>query len=115
MLTSFDDKVLRIVRSLANAHNPLMTTPFIHFLEELSQPGALEARRHGALEVISQNLRDVYEKRIIVLIDEYDSPMHSAIEHGYAPSVRSFSSPLSQLPYFYSRPTISLLQYSVHC
>jgi hypothetical protein len=101
MLSRFDDKVLQILRTLAHAPNPLMTIPFIRFFEELSQPGAFQARRGRAFQVISQYLRDVYEKRVVVLIDEYDSP-----------TVLFFSCIPAALSY--SRPTISLLQYSVH-
>jgi hypothetical protein len=61
-----------------------------NFCMELRGPGALQVRRSCALEVLSWELWRVYQKPVVVLIDKYDLPMHSAIEHGYAALLRSF-------------------------
>jgi len=90
MLLRFDEMVLRILRRLSSPYSGLTDERFLRFCQELRQPGALQAERGGALAVISQDLWEVYQKPVVVLIDEYDSPMHSAIDHGYAALVRSF-------------------------
>ena len=60
------------------------------FCAELREPEALQVMRRDALNILSWELQRVYQKPVVVLIDEYDSPMHSAIEHGYAALVRPF-------------------------
>jgi hypothetical protein len=87
MLNSFDDMVLETLGSLSHPYSDLMDDDFC---TELRGPGALQARRRNALKILSRELQRVYQKRVVVLIDEYDSPMDSAIRHGYATSVRSF-------------------------
>ena len=87
MLIYFDAKVLEILGSLSNPYSDLMDNDFC---TKLRGPGALQARRSNALKILSRELRRVYQKPVVVLVDEYDSPMHSAIEHGYAALVRSF-------------------------
>jgi hypothetical protein len=84
MLTSFDTMVVTILTDLSYqiADN--------EFCQELRSPEALQARRVNVLMLISWELQRVYEKSVVVLIDDYDSPMHSAIEHGYAAQVHSF-------------------------
>ena len=86
MLILFDMMVLEIIRRLCNPYSDLVDD---NFCKELLGPGALEARRRSALKILTRELQRVYQKRVVVLIDEYDSPMHSAIEHGYAVLVRS--------------------------
>jgi hypothetical protein len=87
MLSYFDTKVLNILERLSNPYSDLMDNDFC---TKLREPGALQARRTNALNILSWELRRVYKKPVVVLVDEYDSPMHSAIEHGYAALVRSF-------------------------
>ncbi|KIM76603.1 hypothetical protein PILCRDRAFT_91525 [Piloderma croceum F 1598] len=60
------------------------------FCAELCEPGALQAMRSDALNIISWELRRVYQKPIVVLINKYDSLMHSAIDHGYAALANDF-------------------------
>jgi Predicted AAA-ATPase len=81
MLVLFDAMVLEIIGSLCNPYSDLVDD---NFCNELREPGALEPRRSNALKILTRELRRVYQKPVVVLIDEYDSPMHSAIEHGYA-------------------------------
>jgi len=90
MLDGFDMMVIGILRGLSNPYDGLMDKNFLDFCKELRQPGAMQVWRKRVLEFVSQELRKVYRKPVVVLIDEYDSPMHSAIEHGYAALVRSF-------------------------
>jgi hypothetical protein len=74
---------------------PTLTAPYSdipedEFCKSLCAPGALQRRRDSALMIISQELRRVYDRPVVVLIDDYDSPMHCAIEHGFSSDVRSF-------------------------
>lgn len=86
MLISFDTTVLELIGSLYNPYSDLADK---NFCKELLGPGALESRRSRALKILTRELQRVYQKSVVVLVDEYDSPMHSAIEHGYAPAVCS--------------------------
>jgi hypothetical protein len=85
MLASFEVQIVNVLEKLTNPYTELMERDFC---KELRRPGALQERKKNALMVISRELRRVYKKPVVVLIDEYDSPMHSAMEHGYAASVR---------------------------
>ena len=76
-----------------------------NFCKQLREPGALKQWRDFVLNMITFELRNVFQKSVMVLIDEYDSPMHSAIEHGYVILVRS-----AILLYSLFRA-----KYSVHC
>jgi hypothetical protein len=87
MLIYFDAKVLNILRRLSNPYSDLMDNDFCM---ELCGSGALQARRPDALNILLWELWRVYQKPIVVLVDEYDSPMHPTIEHGYAALVCSF-------------------------
>ncbi|KAM6493857.1 putative AAA-ATPase domain containing protein [Amanita muscaria] len=89
MLILFDAMVLEIIGSLCNPYSDLVDE---NFCKELRGPGALEPRRGNALKILTRELLRVYQKEVVVLIDEYDSPMHSAIEHGYAALANNFFS-----------------------
>ena len=84
MLTLFDMVVLEIIGSLCNPYSDLVDE---NFCKELRGPGALKSRRGIALKIVTRELLRVYQKDVVVLIDEYDSPI--AIQHGYADLVRS--------------------------
>ncbi|KAF8809619.1 DUF1703-domain-containing protein [Phlegmacium glaucopus] len=90
MLSRFDMMVNQMLRGLSNPYDGLMDENFINFCKELRQPGVIQGCRDRVLETASQDLRKIYGKPVVVLIDEYDSPMHSAIEHGYAASASAF-------------------------
>jgi len=91
MLAMFDEMVILILENLSNPYDGLTDKNFLDFYKELRQPGFMQDRRGRVLEAISRNLQRVYRKPVVVLIDEYDSPMHSAIEYyGYATLVCSF-------------------------
>jgi len=79
--------VVKIASRLANARNGLLADRFNDFLKDYRAPVDKDIKQLGALEDMSQILYEYYNKRIIVLIDEYDTPMHSAIQHDYAERV----------------------------
>lgn len=84
MLTAFDKNVHQIIEGLSYPYSDLTDDKFCM---RLCGPGAVQQRRRHALTIISRELHRVYDKRVIVLIDEYDSPTLSAIQHGYATDV----------------------------
>jgi hypothetical protein len=59
-----------------------------NFCKELRSPEDLKSGRIYALKMFTMKLQRVYNKKVVVLVDEYDSPMHYAIEHGYTTLVR---------------------------
>jgi hypothetical protein len=87
MLTCFDSMILALLPTLTAPYSDI---PEDEFCKSLCAPGALQRRRDSALMIISQELRRVYDRPVVVLIDDYDSPMHCAIEHGFSSDVRSF-------------------------
>src|SRR5277367_908410 len=49
--------------------------------------------RTKALQYLLKALKSAYKQDVVVLIDEYDAPMHSAIENGYVKEVRHYPCP----------------------
>jgi hypothetical protein len=88
MLTKFDENVHQIIENLSNPYSDLTDDDFCM---QLRGPGAVQQRRRHALTIISRELHRVYDKHVIVLIDECDSPILSAIQHGYAAEVCFFN------------------------
>ena len=87
MLTTFDKNVHQIIEDLSYPYSDLTDDKFCM---RLRRPGAVQERRRHVLTVVSQELHRVYDKRVIVLIDECDSPILSALQHGYAAEVCFF-------------------------
>lgn len=83
-MAAFDQKVLQILEDLSHPYSDLLQDTFC---TNLRGPGALQERNRHALTIISEELERVYEKSVVVLIDDYDAPMHSALEHDYAVEV----------------------------
>ena len=86
MLNSFDGLVAERLRSLSYPFKDLMGNDFCI---KLHAPGAIQAKRGNALTILSWELQRVYKKPVVVLIDEYDTPIHSAIECSYSIEVCS--------------------------
>ena len=63
---------------------------FVKWCRSLSNPQKLPNKRGVVLEILSTALWKLYEQRVVILIDEYDSPMRCGIEHGYATDVPPF-------------------------
>ena len=83
---SFDTVILDIAGELKR-HNPLLAQEIANFLQPYENVDTRATWRLGALKQLSQILHQYYDKRVIVLIDEYDTPMHHAIRHGYTTAV----------------------------
>lgn len=80
MLASFDAVIRQTLYDISHLVDDT-------FREAVLERGGLERDRVIILQLISKALHKFCNKRVVVLIDEYDSPMHSAIEHGYAQEV----------------------------
>jgi hypothetical protein len=106
MLNSFDHLAVKEIRARScflgnNLEQDYLLYPGFH--------------RNRIFQTLSELLRIAYNQRVIVLIDEYDSPMHVAIENGYGNSVWSFiPSPFERDSSHY-RPAGSLRRSLVHC
>jgi hypothetical protein len=87
MLANFDQAIILILDELMNPFDGITDKAFISFFKN-NDSNFLRTRRGIMLRLISEMLRRLYGKPVVVLIDEYDSPMHSAIAHGYAVEVR---------------------------
>jgi Predicted AAA-ATPase len=81
-----DEFDLMVSRLLDDISDDLMND---QFCARLRGPEASK-KRSQALAIITEQLAIAYEQRVVVLIDEYDAPMHSALEHDYTTAVRSF-------------------------
>ena len=87
MLASFDEMVLTIFKNLSAPYSDLTEDGFC---ETSHAPEALQARRGLALMIISWELQRVYDRPVVVLIDNYDLPMHCATEHDFSSNVCFF-------------------------
>jgi Predicted AAA-ATPase len=87
LLTSFDSMIAQTIQILTNPFDGIVDPAFIDWCRQLSDPQTLHITRSRALLLISVALQKLYNQAVVILIDEYDSPMHIAIENGYAPLV----------------------------
>ena len=85
------------------------------FIEERLNPNAREvfnrlARKEGSIAEIKSSLRfltqflyEYYNQKVVLLIDEYDSPLLNAVEKGYYTEMKDFlsGSARSELRFFY--------------
>ena len=77
---------------------------FEYIREKLNQSNLMEfdeiwlkkdnANLRGALLNLCSYLKEYYNQDVILLIDEYDTPMVSAYEHGYYDEIKMFFTPL---------------------
>ncbi|KAF5383030.1 hypothetical protein D9615_004908 [Tricholomella constricta] len=90
MLTSFHEMVLYLIDDpLSHIFvKGVLDRRFMEWREKIERGG--EPRLEKALQTLSEALYDAYKQRVVVLCDEYDSPMHNAIEGGYADLASSF-------------------------
>jgi len=89
MLKSFDRVLYKELRKRAGLFRDSTLDPLYTRWYELVSKDP-KPQRETAFKTLSEALRVAYNRRVVVLIDEYDSPMHCAIENGYADLVWSF-------------------------
>ena len=90
LLASFDSMIASTVDQIINPFNGIVDPTFIDWCRRMSNSQTLQIQRDRALRMISSALQGLYNQAVVVLIDEYDSPMNSAIENGYAHRVPPF-------------------------
>ena len=59
-------------------------------LNELLFANASRARLLSSLETLLKSLHTYYEKKVILLIDEYDTPLNESYYHGYSKEMIAF-------------------------
>jgi len=89
LLSRFDQEVREILAVLCYPNSDIKRE---EFCVDLRAPGAENQWRDRALKVISHELQRVYRRPVVVLVDEYDAPMHSALEHNYCTAASEFFS-----------------------
>jgi hypothetical protein len=87
LLASFDSMIDSMIEHLTNPFDGIVDPAFIDWCRRLCNPQTLHLKRGRALRLISIALQKIYNQAVVILIDEYDSPIHTAIENGYAPLV----------------------------
>jgi hypothetical protein len=60
-----------------------MTTTERAYVDQILAGTALKDTYERSLQLLSTLLHRHYQKRIIILLDEYDAPIHAAFTHGY--------------------------------
>lgn len=82
------DKFTRIIKAEAMRHKDILTSGKLDKYEteqymELLSPKYSKDTIEESLWIISNSLKKVFNRSVIVLIDEYDVPLDKAYEHGY--------------------------------
>jgi len=97
----FDDIRYNISRLFIN-HMYLLDSHFLiesdaRLFEDIINMKAKECIYANALKMLSMHLREYHNKGVIILIDEYDTPIHAGYQYGYfkneiVPFMRNFLS-----------------------
>ncbi len=95
--TSFEnarDKICRIIRSLYDRCSALLESEpnqkkLPDIFHEIS-PAMSDSVASYSLKVLSEFLADYYGKKVIILLDEYDTPMQEAYVYGYWDEMAAF-------------------------
>ena len=91
------EKVVRnfqiLISSICDEQADLLKSPKVNaihksFFEKLLKKESSEADTTYALALLCQMLRDMYNKQVFVIIDEYDVPMAKALDKPYYDRVR---------------------------
>lgn len=89
MLTTFDEGIsIQLLKRIDLFQDGIVGKKYIQFYWNFQQEP--HKWRKVALQMLSEALQDAYKENVVVLLDEYDGPMHSAIEHGYATQASLF-------------------------
>ena len=88
-------KFLSLIQMLLVQCEELLTSEKVHpvyrnYLEKLLKDHVDDITLQNSLYYISVALKQFYEKNVIILIDEYDVPLHSAYQNGYYDEMSSF-------------------------
>ena len=86
------DKICRIIKSVYDRYSALQDKgpkQFPDIFYEIS-PTMGDSVASYSLKALSEFLADYYGKRVIILLDEYDTPMQEAYVHGYWDEMAAF-------------------------
>ena len=88
------DKICRIIKSVYDRYSALQDKgpnqrKFPDIFHEIS-PTMGDSVASYSLKALSEFLADYYGKRVIILLDEYDTPMQEAYVHGYWDEMAAF-------------------------
>ena len=88
------DKICRIIKSVYDRYSALQDKgpkqkKFPDIFYEIS-PTMGDSVASYSLKALSEFLANYYEKRVIILLDEYDTPMQEAYVHGYWDEMAAF-------------------------
>ena len=88
-------KFLSLIQMLLVQCEELLTSEKVHpvyrnYLEKLLKDHVDDITLQNSLYYISVALKQFYEKNVIILIDEYDVPLHCAYQTGYYDEMSSF-------------------------
>lgn len=90
------EKICQILRNLYIKHSYLRDSAVLTdadriFYEQMLAPGTRESVITTAIYQLSDYLHRYYGKKVIILLDEYDTPMQEAYVHGFWEQLVSFT------------------------
>lgn len=88
------EKICMLIRELYNKHDYLLTDGILKeqekkFFHEIFE-NMTDSAASFALKNLSEYLSRHYGKKVIILLDEYDTPLHEAWIHGYWQEITEF-------------------------
>ncbi len=96
--TSFDDarkQICQVIKELYNKHDYLLAADCLNTDEkEQYQKISAEMENYlaaGSLRALSNYLMRYYKKKVIILLDEYDTPLQEAYVYGYWEELVNFT------------------------
>jgi len=79
-----------VMRHMENMKNPKMSSTVKEQLEAIINLKARPAAYEMSLRILSEALCRHYNQKIVILIDEYDTPLHAGYSKGYYEEIISF-------------------------
>ena len=70
-------------QAFITAHKDSINPHQFDIFNQIAAKKATKTDLEGSLKTLTKLLHDITKKRVILLIDEYDSPIHAAHVHGY--------------------------------
>ncbi len=110
----------RRIQALVDEHRAVLDQPQLsplikRHLTEVLNDTAEDVTFHAALLALSEALYRVHGERVVILIDEYDAPIHAAYRHGYQNQAIEFvrallSAGLKSNPYLFKGVVTGILR-----
>lgn len=126
-MQEFKNEVIKVAEELEdsgvfkNSHE-LPTHQHI-FLQEVLEEKLADWRWPDALFELTELLHTLHKRKVVVLVDEYDTPMSYAMRHGYFPEVCLYPALehnlvfqcVLQANYFFQMVSTQLLKVGTFC